>query len=140
MRENAKLKHEYASVTGSIIYIGNQLPVTSTRDSSKFRYLNISGYAYPFEIFTGKSAGDFKPALEKIDDLHTGYTITAWYYESIDTKETGINRFLQFIDKHNISYYIRGNSSATVGMVVIALCVLMLIIALEAYKRKKIPF
>ena len=140
MRENAKLKHEYAAATGSILYIGNHLQNIPTRDSIKFRYLNISGYAYPFEIFIGKSAGDFKPVLEKIDELHAGDTITAWYYETSDTKNTAINRFIQFIDKHNVPYYIRCNSSGTLGMTVISLAVLILIIALEAYRRKKISF
>lgn len=140
MRENAKPKNEYASVTGSVLYIGNHLQDISTRDSSKFRYLNISGYAYPFEIFIGKSAGDFKPKLEKIDELHTGDIVTAWYYETSNTKKPGINRFIQFINKDNKPYYTRGSSSGTIGMVVIGLCVLILIIALEAYRRKKIPF
>lgn len=140
MRENAKPKHAYASVTGSILYIGNHLQDVSTRDSIKFRYLNISGYAYPFEIFIGKGAGDFKPKLEKIDELHTEDTITAWYYETSDTKESGINRFIQFIDKDNKPCYTRGSSSGAIGMVVIGLCMLVLIIALEAYRRKKIPY
>lgn len=140
MRENAKPKHDYTSVSGSILYVGNHLQDVSTRDSSKFRYLNISGYAYPFEIFIGKSAGDFKPKLEKIDELHAGDTITAWYYETNDTKDSGINRFIQFIDKDNKPYYTRGSSSGTIGMVVIGLCMLILIIALEAYRRKKFLF
>lgn len=140
MRENARPKHEYASVTGSILYIENHLRDIATRDSSKFRYLNISGYSYPFEIFIGKSAGDFKPNLEKIDELHTGDTVAVWYYETSDTKESGINRFIQFIDKGNKPYYTRGDSSGTIAMIVLSLCVLVLIIALEAYRRKKIPF
>lgn len=140
MRINNKPKHEYNVTTGSIVYLENQLPGISSHNSPKFRYLAINGYAYPFEIFIGKSAGDFKPKFENIDELHTGDTISVWYYETSNTKESGINRFIQFIYKDNKPYYIRGNSSGTIGMAVIGLGVLILIIALEAYRRKKIAF
>ena len=137
---NSKEKIEYEKTTGQIIYLDKQLGQLPVRDLGKYRYLEVDGYEYPFEIFVGNESGDFKPKFEKIDNLNLGDTITVFYYQTEDVQNEGINRFIQFIDKKDDSYFERGNSSKTLGAVVISICVLLTIGGLTLWKMKKIKF
>lgn len=125
MRMNSKTKHEYSQSTGEVIYLNQELGNLPLRDPGKYRYLQINGYDYPFEIFVGNESGDFKPAFEQIDQLKTGDKISVYYYETDNTYQEGINRFIQFIDKDGVSYFERGDSSKTFAFIVIGLCLLL---------------
>ncbi len=137
---NSKGKVEYEKTTGQIIYLDKQLGQLPTRNLGKYRYLEVDGYAYPFEIFVGNESGDFKPKFEQIDNLVLGDTVTVFYYQTGNTKEERINRFIQFIDKGDRSYFERGDSSKTLGVVLVFMCMLLAIGGLILWKMKKIKF
>ena len=135
---NSKEKIEYDKITGQIIYLEQQLGQWPTRDLGKYRYLKVAGYEYPFEIFIGDESGDFKPKFEKIDQLKLGDTVTVFYYQTENTMNEQLNRFIQFIDKNDSSYFERGDSSKTLAAVVICICMLMTIGGFILWKMKKI--
>ena len=137
---NSKQKKEYNSVTGRITFLDKQIGNLPVRDLGKYRYISIENYPYPFEIFIGKAVGDFKPKYEKIDNLKPGDKITIYYYETDNTTKEKVNRFVQFIDKGEASFYERGSSLKTVAIFIIGLCVLLIILGIELYKRKKISY
>lgn len=140
IKMNSKEKFEYESTIGQITYLDKQFGQLPTRDLGKFRYLVVDSYQYPFEIFVGSEAGDFKPKFEQIDNLRLRDKVTVFYYQVENTKVEGVNRFVQFIDKDNVSYFERGDSSKTIGTVVISLCILLAIGGLVLWKMKKIGF
>jgi hypothetical protein len=140
IQKNSKEKNEYEKTTGQIVYLDKQLGQLPVRDLGKYRYLEVNGYKYPFEIFVGNESGDFKPKYEKIDNLILGDTISVYYYQTEDTMNEGINRFIQFIDKNEESYFERGNSSKTLGAIVISICGLLTIGGLILWKKGKIAF
>jgi hypothetical protein len=137
---NSKEKSEYEKHTGQITYLDKQLGNLPVRHLGKYRYLKIDSYEYPFEMFVGNESGDFKPKFEQIDELKLGDTVTVYYYQTNDVTKKGINRFVQFIDKENVSYFERGNSQKTLGVVMISICVLLLIGGVILWKKKKIEF
>ncbi len=140
IQKNSKEKSEYEKTTGQIIYLDQQLGELPLRDPGKYRYLKVEGYEYPFEIFVGKESGDFKPKFEKIDNLKPGDTVTVFYYQTENTRSVGINRFIQFIDKNNDSYFEIGDSIKTMGAVIICLCALITVGGFVLWKMKKISF
>jgi len=140
IQSNSKEKSEYEKNTGQITYLDKQLGNLPVRNFGKHRYLKIDSYEYPFEIFVGNESGDFKPKFEQIDKLKLGDTVTIYYYQTNDIIKDGINRFVQFMDKENISYFERGNSQKTLGVVVISICALLLIGGAVLWKKKKIEF
>jgi hypothetical protein len=137
---NSKKKNEYQNSTGQITYLDKELGQLPARNKGKYRYLAVDSYEYPFEIFVGNESGDFKPKSEQIDNLKPGDTITVFFYETDNTKNEGINRFIQFIDKGDNSFFERGDSSKTLGIVVISLCGLLTIGGVILWKMKKINF
>lgn len=140
IQKNSNEKSEYEKTTGQILYLDKQLGQLPVRDFGKYRYLQVKGYKYPFEIFIGNESGDFKPKFEKVDNLNLGDTITVYYYQTDDTMNEGINRFIQFIDKNEKSYFERGNSSKAIGVIVISICGLLTVGGLMLWKRRKIEF
>lgn len=137
---NSKTKNDYEKTTGQVTYFEQQLGQLPVRHMGKYRYLIIEGYEVPFEIFVGNEPGDFQPKFEQIDNLKVGDQITAFYYQTDNTKNEGVNRFIQFIDKDSESYFERGNSSKTLGVAIISLCALLTIGGLVLWKMKKIMF
>src|SRR5688572_31445043 len=79
---NSKGKFEYEKTTGKILYLEKELGQLPVRHVGKYRYLQVDGYKYPFEIFVGNESGDFKPKFEQIDNLKPGDIITVFYYET----------------------------------------------------------
>jgi hypothetical protein len=137
---NSKTKNDYEKITGQVTYLDKQLGQLPLRDMGKYRYLMVEGYEHPFEIFVGSESGDFKPKFEQIDKLKIGDRITVFYYQTENTKNERINRFIQFIDKGSETYFERGNSSKIVGIVVISLCVLLTVGGFVLWKTEKIRF
>lgn len=54
-----KNKADFKKVKSVVQYIGNVLPYYPGKDSAKFRYLKVQEYERPFELFIGKSTGNF---------------------------------------------------------------------------------
>jgi len=120
--------------------LDKELGTLPVRHHGKYRYLEIDGYPYPFEIFVGNEPGDFKPKYERIDNLKQGDTVSIFYYETENTKNEGINRFIQFIDKDGQSFFERGNSNKLMGIAFIGLSIMLTVSGLVLWKLKKIPF
>ena len=138
--QNSMNKEEYSSVTGYIEFLDSTYKDHPSRHMGKYRYLKLSGYNYPFELFIGNDAGDFKPKFEQIDNLKQHDLVTTYYYETEDTFEDQLNRFAQFIDKNEDSYYEKGNSHRVLGYIVISFWVLMTAGSYVLYKKGIIPF
>lgn len=137
---NSKEKSEYENSIGQITYLDRQLGELPVRNIGKYRYLMIATYDYPFEIFVGNESGDFKPKFEQIDNLKVGDTVSVFYYQTENTMMEGINRFIQFVDKDDKSFYERGSSNRTLGIVLILLSVLLATGGLILWKTNRIKY
>jgi hypothetical protein len=137
---NSKLKTDYKKITSSITFIGRQFGELPYRDLGKFRYIKIKDYPFPFEIFIGNEAGDFKAKSEKLDSLKIGDIISVYSYETANTRQEGINRFAQFIEKDNALYFERGNSNKILGLVIISISILLIIFSYIMMRMKKIRY
>jgi hypothetical protein len=113
-----KEKSEFQNITGKITFIEKAYQELPIRNPGKFRYLMIDNYQKAFEIFIGNDPGDFKPALEKIDELRLGDKISVYFDE--DLNDIKINRLVQFIDKDSTPYFIRGSHDKVLGFVLLA--------------------
>jgi hypothetical protein len=131
---NSKEKSEYDRSTGIIEYFDMEFQNLPIRDKGDFRYLKVDTYPYLFEIYEPNSELTDK----KIDDLNVGDKIDVYYYETSDTKNSGLNRFIQFIDKEEQAYFIRNGFQKQLGIVIIGLCVLMNIMAFVFWKIGKL--
>ena len=110
-----KDKSEFKKVSGNVVYLDKTFQELPNRHQGKYRYLMIDNYPKAFELFIGKDPGDFKPDYENIDSLEVGDEITIFYDETNRETDPRINRLLQFIDKQNQSYYIRGRHDKFLG-------------------------
>lgn len=130
-----KEKDEFYNLNGSITAIEKTYQELPIRHPGKYRYLILDNYQKPFEIFIGKDPGDFKPELEKIDELKVGNKISVYYDEDPSETDMRINRLIQFIDKDSAPYYIRGSHDKIFGYILIALG-FMLGILLLVFKNR----
>ena len=140
MHLDSKPKKDYDAVTGRITFFDKQYQNLPLRDFGKYRYLTIDSYAYPFEMYIDNEKGEHNSKYEQVENLKAGDTVTVYYYETDNTKEEGINRFLQFIDKNKVQIFKRGNGSKVLGTIMLGACGLLIIVAIELYKRKKIAY
>jgi hypothetical protein len=115
-----KEKTEFSSLSGKITSIERTFQELPNRNPGKFRYLMIDNYQKTFEIFVGKDPGDFKPELEKIDELKVGDNISIYYDENLNETDNRINRLIQFIDKDSTPYFIRGSHDKVLGFGLLA--------------------
>lgn len=115
-----KEKNEFQSIAGKITYIDKVYENLPIRNHGKYRYLGLNNYPKIFEIFIGKDFGDFKPAYENLDSLKVGEDIIV-YYDEVSTQRTDnrINSLLQFLDKKDKPYFIRGNVDKYLGSMLI---------------------
>jgi hypothetical protein len=120
-----KEKSDFHRISGRITYLGKVYEELPNRDKGKYRYLLIDTYPKMFELFIGKDFGDFKPKYERIDSLKPGDDILVYYDE--DSKETDIrlNRLIQFIDKEDKPYFIRGSKDKNFGFFLIGIGILL---------------
>jgi len=137
---SSKDKNDYLHVNGEITYLEKQFKNLPSRDLGKYRYIKIQSYRYPFEIFVGNESGDFKPKFEQIDNLKLGDSITIYFYEINNTYSEEINRFTQFIDKESESYFVRGDGSRTIGLIVIVASIALALGGIVMWKMKRLDF
>lgn len=131
---NSKDKKEYDKSTGIIEYYDKEFQNLPTRHKGDFRYLKIDTYPYLFEIYEPNS----EPTKNKIDYLKVGDEIEIYYYETSDTRNIGLNRFTQFIDKNEQPYFIRNGFQKQFGFVVIGLSILLNVMAFLFWKKGKL--
>lgn len=140
MYKNTRERSTYDSITGPITFIGQQYDKWPRRNLGKFRYIEVEGYPYVFEIFIGKDPGDFTPKFEQIDNLRTDDLVTIYFYETDDTEADRLNRFAQFIDKDQQPYFEKGNSDKLLIGLMIVLCVLLVGGSAVLWKKGKMPY
>lgn len=133
---NSKDKTEYDKSAGTIEYLDKEFQNLPTRHKGDFRYLKIDSYPYLFEIYEPNS----EPTQQTIDDLTAGDEIEIYYYETSDTRNIGLNRFTQFIDKNGHPYFVRSGFQKQLGFVVIGLSVLLNIMAFVFWKKGKLKW
>lgn len=133
---NSKDKTEYEKSTGIIEYYDKEFQNLPTRHKGDFRYLKIDTYPYLFEIYEPNS----EPTKNTIDNLTVGDKIEIYYYETLDTRTSGLNRFTQFIDKNGQAFFIRNGFQKQLGFIIIGLSILLDIIAFVLWKKKKLKW
>ena len=133
---NSKKKVEYEKSTGIIEYYDIEFQNLPTRHKGDFRYLKIDSYPYLFEIYEPNS----EPTEKSIDDLIVGDKIDIYYYETSDTRNIGLNRFAQFIDKMGQPYLVRSGFQRQLGFVIIGLSILLNIMASTFWKKGKLKW
>ncbi len=131
---NSKNKHEYDRATGIIEYFDKEYQDLPIRHKGDFRYLKINSYPFVFEIFEPNSI----PTDKSLGNLQIGDTIDIYYYETSDTKKSALNRYTQFIDRKGEPYFIRDSFQKQLGYVLIGLCLLINIMAIILWKKKKL--
>ena len=120
-----KEKTEFQNIKGKITYLDKSYEELPNRNQGKFRYLAIENYPKVFELFVGKDFGDFKPQYEQIDDLRIGDNIVVYFDENSKETDVRLNRLIQFIDKDELPYYIRGTKDKTYGYFIIIVGILL---------------
>jgi hypothetical protein len=105
-----KKKSSFQNTSGILLSVQNTHERFSGKDTSKYRYLEINNYPQPFQVFIGKNTGDFKPKLEKIDNLNIDDSITIYFEENNKTQMASVNNRTYFIDRKNEAIFIKGNA------------------------------
>jgi hypothetical protein len=131
---NSKEKNEYDKSTGTIEYYDKEFQNLPNRHIGDYRYLKIDTYPYLFEIYEPNS----EPTEKKIDDLIVGDKIDIYYYETSNTINERLNRFVQFIDKEGQSHFIRSGFQKQLGYVIIGLGVLINLLTFVLWKKGKL--
>lgn len=96
MRLESKPKKDYESLAGRITFFEKHYKNLPPRDAGKYRYLKLDNYTYPFEMYIDEENGVHDPKFAPVANLKPGDSITVYYYETPNTKEAGVNRFLQY--------------------------------------------
>lgn len=133
---NSKEKLEYDKATGIIEYYDKEFQNLPTRHKGDYRYLKINSYPYLFEIYKPNSV----PTEKTIDDLTLGQEIDIYYYETSDTRNIGLNRFTQFIDKNHKPHFIRSGFQKQLGYLIIGLSLLLNVMAFVFWKKGKLKW
>ncbi len=133
---NSREKSDYNKSAGTIEYFDREFQNLPTRHKGDFRYLKIDSYSYIFEIYKPNSEHTDK----SIDDLKVGDYIEIYYYETADTKSSGLNRFIQFIDCKGQPYFIRSGFQKQLGFALIGLSLLIILLAYILWKKGKLRF
>ena len=122
MNRGVQNKDTFDKVTGEIIMLENSYLSIDERHSNKQKFFQIDNYPEVFQLFIGKDFGDFKPDLEKINELKIGDLIDVYYSNNpIQTRQESVNRFTQFIFKNNIPYFIKGTADRPLSIAMIGL-------------------
>lgn len=133
VQKGDKERSAFQSVSGVLLSLQNIHERYSGKDTSKYRYIEIDRYPQPFQIFIGKSAGDFKPTYEQIGNLKPGDSLTIYFDESNRTRNEAVNNLAYFIDRGSETIFIKGNSIKTLiyGLIVFCIGFIILLIFLK---------
>ena len=119
-------KSAFKKIDGEIISITKTIENYPGLDSSKFRYIKLDSYEKPFQVFIGKSGGDFEPTLENINSLNIGDSVSVYFEESSKTRNAAVNNLARFIDKGNVPVFIKGDSIKKLIYGLIVFCILLI--------------
>lgn len=134
--KNSKEKSEYDKITGTIEFYGKEYQNLPIRHKGKYRYLKVDTYQYLFEIYEPNN----KLADKKIDELQVGDKIEIHFYETSNTKKIKLNRFIQFIDKEGLRYFIRNGFQRQLSYTIIGLIILINMITYIFWKKGKLEY
>ncbi|WP_162127079.1 hypothetical protein [Flavobacterium phycosphaerae] len=132
-----KSKSEFETVKGKIDYIGDSFENLNPRDT---RYIHIEGYPLVFQVFIGKETGDFSPKFEQLDKLKIGDEIIAYHSDITPlqkNRDTRLDKNLEFIDKDNKPYFVKGNKNKIGGIFFISVGLFLTIGLIVLKKLKK---
>ncbi|CAM1358691.1 hypothetical protein [Tenacibaculum xiamenense] len=119
-----KNKSEFQNITGTIDYFDKTFQNLNKRDH---RYIHLSNYPLVFDLFIGKRTGDFSPKFEQLDKLNIGDEITIYHADKTPfqkNRDLRLNKTVQFIDKGEDAYFIRGNKDKYGGYLLCGLGIL----------------
>jgi LPXTG-motif cell wall-anchored protein len=133
-----KPKDAFQQIRGIVIELTNIHESYPRKDTSKYRYLLVDSYEKPFQLFVGKSRWDFKPKLERIDDLEPGDTVTVFFEETFKTENAPVNNLVYYIDRGQEAIFIEGNSKKNLLYGLIGFCILMIIVLILLKRKNKI--
>ena len=139
LRTAYKDKKEFQKITGAVNFISMKYLDLPNRDFAKYRYIKINEYKKPFEIFVGRDPGDFKPALDKIDGVKPGDTLTIYFREGhLETTDPPVNRLAYYIDKGGIPIFIFSPSQLYVAFFLISVSIIIIIISVVGKVKGRI--
>lgn len=133
-----KERSAFQSVSGYLVSTENVHERYTGKDTAKYRYIQIDNYPQPFQVFIGKSPGDFKPKFEKIDHLKVGDSITVYFEETNRTRNEPVNNLAYYIDKSSEVIFIKGNSIKSLLYGLVIFCFLVMIGLFILKKKRKI--
>jgi len=133
IKKNSGSKNDYSHVTGKLTYLSKRLGHLPNRDLGMYRYFKIENYAYPFEVYADEQGA-------RMDSLKTGELVTAYFYETDNTHEEQVNRFLQFLQKDNKMYFTQRVFNKQIGYVLILLAIVFAYFCYLAYTSGKIEY
>ena len=138
LQRDNKPKTSFQKIAGRVVSISKTNDNYPGKDAAKYRYLQIDNYEKPFELFVGKSAGDFKPLFENIDGLSTGDSVTIYFDETYQTSAAPVNNLAHFIDRGKEPFFIEGNSKKHLLYGIIIFCILFIPVLYILKKKGKI--
>lgn len=134
-----KDKKDFHKITGTVNFISTKYRDLPNRDFGKYRYIAIKEYEKPFEIFVGKDRGDFKPALDKTDNVKQGDILTFYFgEETFKTIDAPVNRLAYYIDKGSIPVFIFSPSQLYLALILASLSIIIIAVAVIGKVRGKI--
>ena len=133
---NTKEKLDYNKSSGTIEYLEKEFQNLPTRNKGDYRYLKLDSYPYLFEIYEPNS----EQTEKTLDDLNAGDYIEIYYYETADTRNSGLNRYAQFVDFNGQSYFIRSGFQEKLGYFLIGLFLLMIFLGFVLLKKEKLEW
>lgn len=133
-----KSKLAFPSIKGVVESIGNKSSIYPNKNPDKYRYLKLEGFPKPFEIFVGKEAGDFTPALDKLDSIKPGDTLVIYYDDNPLVKNAPVNRMAFFIDRGKEPVFVKGSWGKYIAYFIAAVSVLTLVWVVRLWKKGKI--
>lgn len=120
----SKEKVDFPVTKGKIDYLDSTFANYTPRDT---RYIHVESSPIVFQLFIGKETGDFSPKFEQLDKLKLGDEISIYYADksALQKNSDVFNKTVQFIDKNNDAYFIRGNKDKYGGYFFIIFGILM---------------
>ncbi len=124
----SKEKAEFENITGQIEYFDKTFGKINYRNKGNHRFIKLVDFPLVFDVFVGNEPGDFGPKFEQLDKLTVGDEITVYYAEKTPLQRNSdlrFNKTVQFIDKDNEAYFIRGNKDKYGGYFFIGIGILL---------------
>ncbi len=131
-------KEAFDKISGKIIYCDNNYLGISDKYINKQKYIKLDSNEDIYRVFIGKDFGDFKPDIDKVNQLLINDSVDIYVSDPIGTQKEIINRHVQFIYKENSPFYMKGSADRPLSLFMLFLGLLMIIMAFFLKKKGKI--